>query len=193
MASASVRPLRIVITGARGLGRGLARCLLQRGHRIHLLDVNEAELHHTLTVHLPKHASSYPKQTIGTLFAGSQCDVSKPEEVVRAVQEAASNLGGGFDVLVNMAANTQGFQFQPPSPGQPGLLAENAFMEWQKSMNVNLTGAFLCAQQSVKYLSSPSKDDRTKEKDASEWGNIINISSSRALQSEPNSEGYAAT
>jgi NAD(P)-dependent dehydrogenase (short-subunit alcohol dehydrogenase family) len=52
--------------------------------------------------------------------------------------------------------------------------------QWQRRIDVNLTGAFLIAKHTVPHL-------RQRR------GSIVNIASTRALQSEPNSEAYAAS
>ncbi len=193
-ASSSVRSLRFVITASRGLGRGLARCLVQRGHRVYLLDKDEDELKHTLTQHLPRHATGPSSTRSGPAFGGARCDVSSAEQVRAALAKASAHFGGDgrYDCVVNMAARTDVFQFAPSSPTEPGLLSEDALDRWRASLETNLHGAFLVARESVQYLrSEPAGLGR--EKDASEWGSIINISSTRSLQSEPNSEGYAST
>ena len=52
--------------------------------------------------------------------------------------------------------------------------------QWQRRIDVNLTGAFLLVKHTVAHL-------RQRR------GSIVNIASTRALQSEPNSEAYAAS
>jgi len=52
--------------------------------------------------------------------------------------------------------------------------------QWQRRIDVNLTGAFLMAKHAVPHL----RQSR---------GSIVNMASTRALQSEPDSEAYAAT
>jgi NAD(P)-dependent dehydrogenase (short-subunit alcohol dehydrogenase family) len=52
--------------------------------------------------------------------------------------------------------------------------------EWNKVMAVNLTGPFLMAKHAFPYLKECK-------------GSVVNISSTRAFMSEPNSEAYAAT
>lgn len=59
-------------------------------------------------------------------------------------------------------------------------LAKVSLAEWNRVLAVNLTGAFLCAKYSAPYLA------RTK-------GSIVNIASTRALMSEPNTEAYSAS
>ena len=195
--STAPRSLRFVITGARGLGRGLARCLLQSGHRVYLLDVAEDELKNTLEKHLPAHKSSFPSiAATQKAYGGTKCDVTQQAQARPALAKASEHFGGeSYDCLVNMAARTDVFQFTPDAEGEPGLLAEKALNAWHASVNTNLTGSFLVARESIRYLrSAPGKQGAGRdEKDASEWGSIINISSTRAFQSEPNSEGYAST
>jgi NAD(P)-dependent dehydrogenase (short-subunit alcohol dehydrogenase family) len=52
--------------------------------------------------------------------------------------------------------------------------------EWNRVIGTNLTGAFLCAKLTAPFLKKSK-------------GSIINISSTRALQSEPNTEAYTAS
>jgi NAD(P)-dependent dehydrogenase (short-subunit alcohol dehydrogenase family) len=53
--------------------------------------------------------------------------------------------------------------------------------EWDSVVNTNLRGTFLCAREAAKLM-------RTRGHVA-----IVNIASTRALMSEPNSEAYAAS
>ncbi|WP_219837287.1 SDR family NAD(P)-dependent oxidoreductase [Paenibacillus sp. R14(2021)] len=53
--------------------------------------------------------------------------------------------------------------------------------EWDYVLNTNLRGNFLCAREAAKWMRS------------SGGGAIVNIASTRALMSEPNSEAYAAS
>lgn len=52
--------------------------------------------------------------------------------------------------------------------------------EWNRVIATNLTGAFLCSKYAVSELKKSK-------------GRIINISSTRALQSEPNTEAYSTS
>jgi NAD(P)-dependent dehydrogenase (short-subunit alcohol dehydrogenase family) len=59
-------------------------------------------------------------------------------------------------------------------------LAQVSLAEWNKVLGVNLTGTFLCAKYAAPHLA------KTK-------GSIVNIASTRALMSEPDTEAYSAT
>ena len=62
--------------------------------------------------------------------------------------------------------------------GKP--LAKLSLAEWNRVLSVNLTGTFLCAKYSGPHL-------------AKTGGAIVNIASTRALMSEPDTEAYSAS
>jgi len=61
-----------------------------------------------------------------------------------------------------------------------GPIEDVTLATWRKYIDANLTGAFLVTKAAVPHLRRTS-------------GAIVNISSTRALQSEPETEAYAAT
>ena len=95
-------------------------------------------------------------------------DVADEAAVQRIVAEVVRGWGG-LDALVNNA----GFMIRKP-------LAELSLAEWNRVLAVNLTGAFLCARACASHL-------------AARRGAIVNIASTRALMSEPDTESYSAS
>ena len=127
-----------LVTGAaRGIGLTIATALVERGANVALIDVADP--------------SGFRKPE-GSLLV--QADVSRPDDVRRAI-EATVAAFGGLDILVNNAG------ICPLSP-----FAEITEAEWDRVLAVNLKGAFLCCQAALPHLTQ-----------AGRRGRIINIAS----------------
>ena len=98
------------------------------------------------------------------------CDVADEAAVKRAVGNAV-RWGGRLDILVNNAGYFGAF-------GKPVEKLELAL--FRRTLDVNLTAAFLFAKHGARHL-------RRRR------GSIVNITSTRACMSEPNTEAYAAS
>lgn len=106
----------------------------------------------------------------GHPFFFQRTDVAS-EAAVRACVSAVLKRFGRLDALVNNAGLT--------GPGN-GPIERLPLSQWNRRLAVNLTGAFLM----VKHCSPHLRAAR---------GAIVNIASTRALQSEPDTEAYAAS
>lgn len=95
-------------------------------------------------------------------------DVSDEKNVLSSITESYSFFGN-VTGLINNAA----IQIDKP-------LIELSVEEWNRVIGTNLTGAFLCSKHASVFLRKSN-------------GSIINISSTRAFQSEPNTEAYSAS
>lgn len=95
-------------------------------------------------------------------------DVSDETQLGSAIATALERFGG-IDGLVNNAMT---------SANKP--MTELTLKEWERVLSVNLTGPFLC----TKLMSQALTESR---------GSIVNICSTRALQSEPDTEAYSAS
>jgi NAD(P)-dependent dehydrogenase (short-subunit alcohol dehydrogenase family) len=137
----------LVTGGARGIGRGTALLLAERGYRVAVADLHgEAEL---------------------PFF---RCDVSREVSVKSCVRAVLSRFGR-LDALINNAG------LADPAGGP---IEKLALSDWNRRLAVNLTGVFLMTKHCVPHLRRSA-------------GAIVNIASTRALQSEPHTEAYAAT
>jgi NAD(P)-dependent dehydrogenase (short-subunit alcohol dehydrogenase family) len=95
-------------------------------------------------------------------------DVSVEDDVKRAVQAIVSKYNR-IDCLINNAAILN---------NKP--ISQLSIDEWNRVIGVNLSGAFICSKYCEPYLK------QTK-------GGIVNIASTRAFMSEPNTEAYSAS
>jgi len=99
-----------------------------------------------------------------------QGDVSKEDDAVRMVRETVDGLGS-LDVLVNNA----GIQISRPSH-------ELSQADFEKVLDVNLKGAFLCAREAIKRFLA-----------AGTPGVIVNVSSVHQLIPKPDYLGYSVS
>jgi len=95
-------------------------------------------------------------------------DVTSEKSVATSVNSALKKFGNITGLI-----NNAGIMIHKP-------LTDLQFNEWKQVIDTNLTGAFLCSKYSIPHLKKSG-------------GSIINISSTRAFQSEANTESYAAS
>ena len=99
-------------------------------------------------------------------------DVGDPESV-RALFERAMQAFGRLDVLFNNAGS-----------GAPPINMEDlTYEQWQRVVDANLTGVFLCTQEAIKIMKNQEPMG----------GRIINNGSVSAYSPRPNSAPYTAT
>ncbi|MEJ9281869.1 MULTISPECIES: glucose 1-dehydrogenase [Ureibacillus] len=97
-------------------------------------------------------------------------DVKVEDDIIR-LMEIANLTFGQIDILINNAGKSV---FKSPY--------ELSIEEWDDIINTNLRSVFLASREAAKYM-----------RNNKEGGSIVNIASTRAIMSEPNSEAYAAT
>ena len=147
----------IVTGGARGIGREMAEGLAEAGANVVLCGRNAETLERTTAEFNGR----------GYNVAGIPCDVSKPEDVERVVAETVARFGT-LDILINNAGTSW------------GAMPEDMTLEqWQKVIDVNLTGCFLFAQAAGREMLKKNS------------GSIINIASIAGITSSANGPFYA--
>ncbi|WP_372982048.1 SDR family oxidoreductase [Marinobacter sediminum] len=147
----------LVTGGAKGIGRGIVQYLAQHGWRVVFCDT-DTQVGEQLAKDAPGQLKFVP------------ADVAEESDVERLLQ-ATQEWGGRLDAVINNAGIAN------PETGP----IENLKLEdWQRRLDVNLTGPFLVTKHAVPHLRKSR-------------GAIVNMASTRALQSEPDTEAYAAT
>jgi len=111
------------VTGAgRGIGRAISLAFAHAGCHVAALARTEAEIQETAAL----------VQDAGPRCVAITADVSREEDVTRAVAEAVGRLGN-IDILVN---NAGCLKIEP--------LAEMSLEDFDRTIEVNLRGVFLC-------------------------------------------------
>lgn len=136
-----IRGLRVLISaGAGGIGLEIARAFLREGARVHICDVDREAIS----------ALSRQEPDISATYA----DVAKREDVDRLFREMLTRLGG-LDVLINNAGIA----------GPTGRVEEINPEDWDRCLEICLTGQFNCTRLAVAHLKQ------------SDNASIINLSS----------------
>ena len=153
----------LVTGGGSGIGRQMAEGLAEAGADV-VVCARRAERCEEAAAELER---------LGVRALGLRCDVRDPEEVAAVVHRVRSELGR-LDVLVNNAGTVWG--------GSP---EDTPLAGWQKVVDVNLTGVFLCSQAAGRAMIEDG------------GGKIVNIASVAAFGGAPpeimNAIAYNAT
>ncbi len=96
-------------------------------------------------------------------------DISNPQDI-KAMVSRTVDFFGTINILINNAGISK---WRSPY--------ELSVEEWDVIINTNLRSAFLCSREAAKVMREHGR------------GSIVNIASTRAFMSEPDSEAYAAT
>jgi len=154
MESFSLKGKTTIVTGAVGLlGKNHCLALDEAGANVVVADISFAE------------AEEFAK----SLNNGLACelDVTNKKSIIDLREKVISNFGK-IDVLINNAAIND--MFENPKAAAEQSMFENYPLElWQKSIDVNLTGVFLCSQ----IIGSVMAEQ--------ESGSIINIASTYGI------------
>ncbi|MBX8633270.1 MAG: SDR family oxidoreductase [Thermoplasmata archaeon] len=150
-----------VVTGAsRGIGKAVALALAGAGYNLCLNAFSDRE-------ELGRVAGQAHRASTEVMYRTG--DISD-EEFVRSFFRQVDEKFGGTDILVNNA----GIYIRKS-------VLELDLQDWKKTIDVNLTGAFLCSKASIPHMIERR------------WGRIINISSQLAVKGSRHGAHYAAS
>jgi len=149
-----------IVTGAsKGIGRSISIFLAKQGVKVVLAARTKEKLEET--------------QNIITSFKGTSIieptDISKDNEIMNLFKIIKKEFGR-LDILINNAGTVV-----------RGKLVDFSTNDYDKIMNVNLKGVFICCQQALKIM-IPQKS-----------GFIINIGSNAVFKNYPEQGVYAAS
>ena len=152
-----------LVTGAgSGIGRAVSLALQGAGFSVVLAGRRAAELERTARMA----AAGGGEMLVAPADAGDP-------DAVRALFAKTKDTFGRLDLLFNNAGM-----------GAPGIPMEDlTYEQWSAVVRVNLTGAFLCAQEAIKIMKAQTP----------RGGRIINNGSISAHAPRPNSAPYTAT
>jgi meso-butanediol dehydrogenase / (S,S)-butanediol dehydrogenase / diacetyl reductase len=157
--STQTTPVALITGAARGIGLAIAKAFLASGHRVALLDIDADELDRALA------QINQPSRTLRLV-----CDVADAAQVNASVADVEKHFGR-IDALVNNAGVAV---FKP--------ILDTAASEWQRVMDVNLTGPFLCTQACARVMlrNEPAASEGAGSGKAK--GSVVNIASISGLR-----------
>jgi len=149
----------IVTGGARGIGRSIALKFAEAGSDVVIFDISKQDGEETVNyiISLKKRCTFY------------QVDITKEGEVKEAVKRIINEYGR-IDFLVNNAGITSRVSFN-----------ELSLNIWQKTLNVNLTGSFVCCKAVIPAMINQKN------------GRIVFISSGSAITGSGGGAHYASS
>ncbi len=164
----SIKGKRALVTGANsGIGRGIAVELARRGAHVAINWVADESATAAVLAEI---------EAAGGRAVAVRADVSSESEVAAMFTRVVDALGG-LDLLVNNAGLQRDAAFD-----------ELTLAQWQKVIDVNLTGQFLCAREAVRTFKRRGRVPGTRS-----LGVIIGVSSVHDLIPWAGHANYAAS
>lgn len=150
----------IITGGAGGIGKVAAKLFASEGSRVIIADYDAA---------LGEQVAEKIASQTGASCLFVQVNVADPDSVQQMVQQVMDEFGK-IDVLINNAGITR-----------DAMLKKLTVEDWQRVLDVNLSGVFYCTQAVLPYMVEQGR------------GSVINTSSIVGLQGNIGQTNYAAT
>ena len=148
----------LVTGGGSGIGQATARLLAARGAQVVVADVNEAG------------ARSRPRPRSACGRGAFAVDVADDASVEAMVAFAVERFGG-----LDWACNIAGIAPEPKP------FVEHTYDDWQRTIDVNLSGVFFCMQHELRQMLAQGRG-----------GAIVNMSSGAGVVPAPGQPQYTA-
>ena len=150
---------RAIVTGAaRGIGFAIAERLLQSGATVTLWDIEFPNLE----------KAQADLKSAGNVFS-VEVDVTQENSIKRCVELTYEHMGD-VEILINNAGIT----------GGNATVWDMGITEWQKVLDIDLTGVFLCCRALAPRMMRKG------------YGRIVNIASIAGKEGNPNAAHYSA-
>ena len=150
---------RAIVTGAaRGIGFAIAERLLQSGATVTLWDIEFPNLE----------KAQADLKSAGNVFS-VEVDVTQENSIKRGVELTYEHMGD-VEILINNAGIT----------GGNATVWDMGITEWQKVLDIDLTGVFLCCRALAPRMMRKG------------YGRIVNIASIAGKEGNPNAAHYSA-
>ena len=150
---------RAIVTGAaRGIGFAIAERLLQSGATVTLWDIEFPNLE----------KAQADLKSAGNAFS-VEVDVTQENSIKRGLDLTYEHMGD-VEILINNAGIT----------GGNATVWDMGITEWQKVLDIDLTGVFLCCRALAPRMMKKG------------YGRIVNIASIAGKEGNPNAAHYSA-
>lgn len=150
--------IAVITGGVNGIGKATAQKFLDAGAQIAIVDID------------PKGQSlSDDWNNSGYRTKFYSCDITNHTVTIELFGQIARDFGG-IDILVNNAGITK-----------DASLKKMTIQQWQKVVDVNLTGVFNCTKAVIPFMTEQN------------WGRILNASSVVGLYGNYGQTNYVAT
>jgi NAD(P)-dependent dehydrogenase (short-subunit alcohol dehydrogenase family) len=154
----------LITGGASGIGRASAQLFVARGASVMIADLDPTRAAATAA----ELGAAAPEG--GGEVDSVVADVAVAEQV-QAMVAATVERFGGLDAAVNNAG----------TPGTYRPLADQQLSDWQRTVDINLTGTFLCLQAELAVMAPAGR------------GAIVNVASAAGLMGFANLPAYVAS